>query len=339
MRSFVVALVLAAAPLWAGKELNIYFVDVEGGQATVIVSPSGESMLVDTGWLGYGGRDPQRIAEVAKHAKLKKIDYVLITHFHLDHVGGAFGVTERIPVGTFVDHGPNVETGRQASQLDEDYKRALANSKHLVVKPGDTVPLKGVDIKIVTANGEHISDPLPGAGQPNGFCAAAVKKDPDPSENARSTGFVLTYNSFRFVDLGDLTWNKELELACPRNLIGRVDVYLTTHHGLDQSNATALVHALHPTAAIMNNGAKKGGSPAAWNAIHSSPGLQDLWQIHFAVAGAKATNASDTFIANIDDPCEGKYLRLTVQPDGTYTVYNSRNKYSKTYKTNSSSTD
>jgi beta-lactamase superfamily II metal-dependent hydrolase len=330
---------VAAAPLWAARELNIYFVDVEGGQATVIVSPSGESMVVDTGWLGYGGRDAQRIAAIAKHAKLKKIDYVLITHYHLDHVGGALGLTERIPVGTFLDHGPDTETGRQASQLDEDYKRALANSKHEVVKPGDTIPLKGLDIKVVEANGEHIANPLPGAGQPNAACPAVEKKQPDPSENARSAGFLLTYGSFRFIDLGDLTWNKELELACPNNLIGRVDVYLTTHHGLDQSNAPALVHALHPTVAIMNNGAKKGGSPSAWKVIRSSPGLEDIWQLHFAVAGAKETNAPDTFIANIDDPCQGNYLRVTVQQDGTYTVYNSRNKYSKTYKAGTGSAD
>ncbi len=339
MRLFLLALLAAAAPLWAAKELNIYFVDAEGGQATVIVAPSGESMVVDTGWLGFGGRDAQRIAEIAKHAKLKKIDYVLITHHHLDHVGGAFALSERIPVGTFLDHGANIETGKGATTLNENYAKALANSKHTVVKPGDTIPLKGVDIKFVAANGEHIGDPLAGGGQSNSACAAAEKKDTDPSENARSAGFLLTYGTFRFVDLGDLTWNKELELACPKNLIGPVDVYLTTHHGLDQSNAPALVTALHPKVAIMNNGAKKGGSPSAWKVIRSSPGLEDIWQLHFAVAGAKETNAPDTFIANVDDPCEGKYLRLTVQQDGSYTVYNSRNKYTKTYKAAAGASD
>lgn len=332
MRLFLLALVAAACPLWAAKDLNIYFVDVEGGQATVIVAPSGESMVVDTGWLGYGGRDAQRIAEVAKHAHLKKIDYVLITHYHLDHVGGAFALTERIPVGTFIDHGPDTETGKGPSELDAVYQKALANSKHMVVKPGDSIPLKGVDIKVVEANGEHIAAPLPGAGQPNPACSAATKKEADPTENARSVGFLLTYNSFRFVDLGDLTWNKELGLACPNNLIGHVDVYLATHHGVDLSNSPAIVTALHPTVAIMNNGAKKGGSPSAWKVIRSSPGLKDIWQLHFAVAGAKETNAPDTFIANLDPQCEGKYIQLTVQPDGTYTVYNSRNKFSQTYK-------
>jgi competence protein ComEC len=332
MRLFLLALVWAASPLWAAKDLNVYFVDVEGGQATVIVAPSGESMLVDTGWLGYGGRDAQRIAEVAKHAKLKKIDYVLITHYHLDHVGGALGISERIPVGTFIDHGPDNETGKMASELDANYQKALANSKHMVVKPGDAIPLKGVEIKVVAANGELIASPLPGAGQPNPACAATPRKEADPSENARSVGFVLTYNSFRFVDLGDLTWNKELGLVCPNNLIGRADVYLVTHHGFDQSNSPAMIAALNPRVAVMNNGAKKGGSPSAWKIVRSSPGLEDLWQLHFAVAGAKETNAPDTFIANLDPQCEGKYLHLTVQPDGTFTVYNSRNKFTKTYK-------
>lgn len=336
MRILLVALLAAAAPLWAAKNLEIYFVDVEGGQATVIVAPSGESMLVDTGWRGYGGRDADRIASIAKAAHLKKLDYVLITHYHLDHVGGAFAVTERLPVGTFLDHGPNIETGKEASELNAGYEKALANSQHTVVKPGDTIPLKGVEVRVVAANGEHIAEPLAGAGRDTAGCSAE-RKEADPSENARSTGFLLTYNSFRFLDLGDLTWNKELELACPKNLIGKVDVYLTTHHGLDQSNAPVLVHALEPKVAIMNNGAKKGGSPSAWKAIRSSPGLEDIWQLHFAVAGAKETNAPDTFIANLDEQCEGKYLRLTVEPDGSYTVYNSRNKYKKAYKAGSGS--
>lgn len=327
----MVALLAFGAPLWAAKDLEMYFIDVEGGQATLIVAPSGESMLVDTGWLGYGGRDAQRIAAVAKKAHVKKIDYVLITHYHLDHVGGARHLAERIPVGTFLDHGPNHETDKQAAELDANYKEAIGSSKHEVVKPGDRIPLKGVDVTVVTADGRHITSPLPGAGQPNPACSTSPRKDPDPSENARSAGFVLSFNSFRFVDLGDLTWNKELELVCPNNLLGKVNVYLTTHHGLDQSNSPAIVHALHPTVAIMNNGARKGGTPSAWQVIHSSPGLQDIWQLHFAVAGEKANNAPDTFIANVDEKCEGKYLQLTVQPDGTYTVYNSRNKYTRTY--------
>jgi beta-lactamase superfamily II metal-dependent hydrolase len=337
MRLLFAVLLLTASPIWAAKNLEMYFIDVEGGQATLIVSPSGESLLVDTGWLGYGQRDAKRIADAAKAAKVKRIDYVLITHYHLDHVGGALALTEQIPVGTFVDHGPNTETGKRAGELDEVYRQALANTRHLVVKPGDTIPVKGLDIRVVAANGDHVDAPLARGGDANARCDGAEQKKPDPSENARSVGFLLTFGSFRFINLGDLTWNKELELACPKNLIGPVDIYLTTHHGLDQSNPPELVHALGPQVAIMNNGAKKGGSPSAWKAIRSSPGLEDIWQLHFAIAGAKETNARDTFIANLEEQCAGNYLRVSVLPDGSYTVFNSRNKYSKTYKPRTSS--
>lgn len=335
MRLLILALIAAIAPVQAAKNLEIYFVDVEGGQATVIVGPSGQSMVVDTGWLGYGGRDAERIGEIAKAAKLKKIDYALITHYHLDHVGGAFALSERIPVGMFIDHGPNNETGKQADELNAMYAKALEHSQHRVVKPGDTIPMKGVDITVVQGNGDHIAEALAGAGKPNAACEAAEKKAADPTENARSIGFVLKFGKFRFVDLGDLTWNKELELVCPNNRLGTVDVYLTTHHGLDQSNAPAIVNALHPKVAIMNNGARKGGTPSAWKVIRSSPGLEDLWQLHFAMAGGKDTNSPDTFIANLEQKCEGKYIRLTVEPNGTYTVYNSRNKFEKKYKAGS----
>jgi competence protein ComEC len=331
MRLMLATLVLATAPLWAAKGLEVFFVDVEGGQATLIVTPSGDSMLVDTGWLGYGQRDAQRIAAVARLAKVKKIDYVLITHYHLDHVGGALALTEHIPVGTFIDHGPNTETGKTPSELDANYQKALAGAQHVVVKAGDSIPLKGVDVKVVAANGEVIKDSLTSGGNANPVCSTVEHKQADPSENARSVGFLLTYGPFRFLDLGDLTWNKELELACPNNRIGTVDVLLVTHHGMDLSNSPALVDAVRPKVAIMNNGAKKGGSPSAWKVVRSSPGLEDLWQLHFALAGGKETNSPDSFIANLDPQCEGKYIRLTVQPDGTYTIYNSRNKYEKTY--------
>jgi hypothetical protein len=189
-----------------------------------------------------------------------------------------------------------------------------------------------VEGKIVAANGNLITTPLPGGGADNPLCAAARKKEADPSENARSTGFVLSYgDKFRFIDLGDLTWNKELELVCPKNLLGTVDLYLTTHHGMDISGPEQIVQALHPRVAVMNNGARKGGSPAAWKVVKASPGLEYLWQLHFAGAGGSENNASDVFIANTDEACQGHWLRATVLPSGEFTVYNSRNKYQKTY--------
>lgn len=324
-----IALALTAR---AAKTLELYFIDVEGGQATLIVGPSGESMLVDTGWPGYGARDALRIAAAAKKAHVKKLDYVFITHFHRDHVGGVQGVAERLTVGTYLDHGPNIESDKGAKELNALYEKALQGAKHTVVKAGDKVPMKGVDIRVVESNGDPIATPLAGAGKPNAACAGVPRKEDDPSENARSAGFILSYGSFRFADLGDLTWNKELALACPNDLLGPVSLYLTTHHGLDASNAPPLVAALHPKVAIMNNGARKGGSPEAWKTIRSVPGLEDLWQLHFAVAGGKETNSPDTFLANIDDACEGKWIHVSVQPSGEFTVTNSRNNFSKSYR-------
>jgi competence protein ComEC len=314
-------------------DLRIYFVDVEGGQATLIVAPSGESMLVDAGWPGNNGRDSGRIVAAAKLAGIKQIDYLLVTHHHLDHVGGVPELAAKIPVVTFIDHGPNVETDSAARKLTAAYQKAIENHNHLVVKPGDRVPLKSVDIQIVTANGEAISSALTGGDEENPACAGVKPQAPDPSENARSIGFILSYGKFRFADLGDLTWNKELSLACPKNLLGTVDVYLVTHHGMDISNSPAIVQALHPRVAIMDNGAKKGGSPKAWAVVRSSPGLEDLWQLHYAVAGGKDHNSPEQVIANPDagaDP--GFWITLVAHPDGSFTVTNSRNDYAKTYK-------
>ena len=328
---FFLALCCLALPPVFGRDLEIFFLDVEGGQSTLIVTPSRQSLLVDTGWADFSGRDADRIVAAAKKAGVKRIDYLVVTHHHADHVGGVPNLVERMPVGTFIDHGPTVETGKQAKALYDAYLKAIGSSEHKVAKPGDKIPLKGVDVEIVAAGGEHITTPLAGAGQPNSYCASVQPRADDPSENARSTGFVLTYGKFRFIDLGDLTWNKEMSLVCPNNLLGTVDVYLTTHHGLNQSNNPAIVDALHPRVAIMNNGARKGGSAEAWTTVKHSPGIEDLWQLHFAMAGGKDHNVADAFIANIDEKCQGKYISLTATADGGFEVTNSRNKYKKVY--------
>ncbi len=322
---------LMAAALPAAKTLEVYFVDVEGGQATLIVAPSGQSLLVDAGWPGNDDRDARRIIEAARLAGVKKIDCLLVTHHHTDHVGGVPQLCERFPVTTVVDHGPTTESGKNAATLAEAYAKATGKLKHLVVKPGDPLPLKDLDIKVVIARGERIDAPLPGAGAPNPLCANEKRKAEDPTENARSAGFVLNYGHFRFVDLGDVTWNKELDLMCPDNRLGTVDVYLSTHHGLDLSGPAAIVHALRPRVAVMNNGAKKGGSPSAWRIMRGSPGLEDLWQLHFALAGGRETNSPDTFIANLEAACQGKWLKLSASRDGSFTIVNSRNGYKKNY--------
>ncbi len=258
---------------WAkSKPLQIYSIDVEGGQATLIVTPLHESLLIDTGW--PGGRDADRIVASAKEAGLKQIDYVWITHYHRDHVGGAPALLDRIKVGTFVDHGPNQEDSDVTREDYAAYQKILSRTKHLTLKPGDGLPFKDITVRVLTAAGERITEPLPGAGEANPYCDAESKPTVDTTENARSMGTLITYGKFRLLDLGDLTKDKELELACPNNLIGSVNLFIVTHHGFDQSNTKALVWALHPEVAIMNNGAHKGASPDAWQIVHDAPGLR-----------------------------------------------------------------
>jgi beta-lactamase superfamily II metal-dependent hydrolase len=328
---FTLALAACAASA-ARKSLDVYFIDVEGGQATLYVSPSGQSMLVDAGWPGFNGRDADRIVQAARDAGVKQIDYLVITHYHTDHVGGVPQLAERLPIRTFVDHGPSFESGKNAEGLYASYLEARKKGKHLPVKAGDQIPVKGIEVNVVTAAGDRILAPLAGGGGANALCAAFQPKQEDKSENARSVGNIVAFGKVRLINLGDLTWNKEQDLVCPSNLLGTVDIYLSTHHGLSASGPEVLVHALRPRVAIMNNGAKKGGSPEAWDVIRKSPGLQDIWQLHFALAGGKDHNAPDSFIANTDPNCEGKWIKLSVQQDGTFTVTNSRNGYSKTYK-------
>lgn len=319
---------LIAAP----SELTAYLIDVEGGQSTLFITPSGQSVLIDTGFPGFNGRDADRIAAVAKDAGVKQIDYLLITHYHADHVGGVPAIAARLPIRNFVDHGDTVEHTPAGQKLYDDYLKEVAKGNHIVVKPGDKLPIKGLDWTIVSAAGDLIDKPLPGAGKPNPFCNAFKPKDVDPTENARSTGSVIGFGRFRAVDLGDLTWNKEQVLMCPNNKIGQVDVYIVSHHGQDISGSAALVHALHPKVAIMDNGEKKGGTVEAWDTIHASPGILDIWQLHFSAAGGKDHNTDEKMIANMtSDQDAGNYLKLTAHNDGHFEVTNPRTGYTKKY--------
>ena len=322
---------LASSLAAAEKPLQIFFIDVEGGQATLFVSPSGQSLLVDTGW-GYNAfRDANRIVAAAKLGRVKKIDYLVLTHFHTDHIGGVPQLAQKMQIGTFVDHGENRETSKAAQSLYSEYKTAMGSANHIVAKPGDKIPIKGLDVTAVSSDGNVLSQPFPGAGAANPFCSGVQEKATDPSENARSLGIVVEFGKLRIVDLGDLTWNKELELMCPTNKLGRADIFVVSHHGMDISNSPALVHGLAPRVAIMNNGSKKGGASAACDVVKSSPGLLDFWQLHFANAGGSEHNTSDPFIANVDEADTGFYLKLTGRQDGSFTVFNPRNKFSKDY--------
>jgi competence protein ComEC len=331
LQTLACVLLSIAALAAESKSLQIFFIDVEGGQATLLVTPSGQSLLIDTGWPGFNGRDASRIVAAAKAAGIDRIDYVVITHFHRDHVGGVTQLANQIKIGTFVDHGSNMEDSAVSREDFAAYEKVAADSKRMTVKPGDQIPMKDINVQVLTAAGEHITTPLPGAGQPNPVCASEPEAAADATENARSLGTLITFGKFRFIDLGDLTKKKERDLVCPNNLIGTVDLYLTTHHGVNQSNAKVIVDALHPRVSIMNNGAHKGGSPDAWETIHNSPGLQDLWQLHYAMGSDKAHNVSEMFIANPEENCEGKYIKVTAEANGTFTVLNSRNNFKKTY--------
>jgi beta-lactamase superfamily II metal-dependent hydrolase len=334
----ILPLLLVAAGLPAllaarSKDLEAYFVDVEGGQSTLIVTPSGQSILVDAGWPDNNFRDATRIAAAAKLAKVKKIDYFILTHYHDDHVGGVPQLVQKLPVGTFIDHGPTREHLSKPSQqrMIADYDQAVANAQHLVVKPGDKLPVKGLDVTVVSADGNVLPAALPGAGEKNPACDSTPDKKADPSENARSLGTFWKYGRFRMLDLGDLTWNTEKQLVCPVNLLGKVDVFIVSHHGLAASNSPALVHGIAPRVAIMNNGARKGGSPATYDTLKSSPGIEEIWQLHFSEEGGKEHNPPDSSIANTDEADTGFYLKMTAHEDGSFEVYNPRNKRTRTY--------
>jgi beta-lactamase superfamily II metal-dependent hydrolase len=327
----VILFALVSTPLYAAGTLRIYFIDTEGGQSTLFVSPSGQTMLVDTGNLNPKGRDPGRIAAVAKQAGVEHIDYLLITHYHSDHVGGVPELAKLLPIANFVDHGPEVEKDAKAESLVRDYGEVRDKGHHMVAKPGDRIPVAGIDVQVLTSAGREITSPLPGAGAPNPVCKSTPPHLADPSENAQSIGTLITFGKFRIIDLGDLTWNKELELACPVNKIGTVDVYLSTHHGLDASNCPPIVDALHPRVAIVNNGETKGGAPEALRTIRNSPGIEDVWQLHYSKNATKDENTSEPFIVNVDRDLPISWIELEAHADGQFTVTNSRNGKSKTY--------
>jgi beta-lactamase superfamily II metal-dependent hydrolase len=348
--------VLAAQPR---TTLDIYVIDVEGGNATLFVAPSGESLLIDTGNGGpSAARDAGRIMAAVHDASLSRIDRLITTHYHGDHFGAMSELASRIPIAEFVDHAGNVQPNPATDAfLNDVYPALYAKSKHTVVNPGDRLDLRGIDVRIVASAGEPIREAVPGAGQPNPLCAAHQPKDADPSENAQSVGSHFTFGRFRALHLGDLTWNKEFALACPRNLLGTVDLFVVTHHGQPVSNAPVLVHALAPRVAVMNNGTRKGGQPDAMKVLFSSPGLEDLWQLHFSLLSGQEYTVPGAFIANgVDEqpaslpiepiaaPAPGAgatpppvhngpafWLKVAARDDGSFTVTNARNGFSKNY--------
>jgi competence protein ComEC len=343
----LIAIALAAscanAQAQTRKGMDVYFIDVEGGQSTLIVSPSGQSLLVDTGWPGT--RDADRIMGVARQAGITQIDYLVLTHYHVDHTGGVVELASRIPIIHFVDHGPTYDPLVNVPEYYAGYLTVRGKGQHLRARPGDMIPIDGINVRVVSASAETIADPLAGAGAPNPSCSDFQARDEvkDPmvgGENKNSVGMVISLGTFRMADFGDLTWNKEHDLACPNNLVGPVDFYLVSHHGKETSSLPMLVHAMHPRAAVMNNGANKGAELPTFETLKTSPGFQDLWQLHYAV-DAGDYNAPEKFIANLTVggtkdsgvPDEGtpNFIKMTAMPDGSFTLTNSRNAFHKEY--------
>jgi competence protein ComEC len=313
------------------KPLQIYFIDVEGGQATLFVTPEGQSLLIDTGWPGNNFRDADRIVAAAKDAGISKLDYVLITHYHDDHVGGAPQLAQRIPIGTFIDHGENREPASQ--KLYDAYKALLDSGKyqHIIAKPGDVLPIQGIHAEVITSDGAVIQTPLAGAGQSNPYCANSPSPPVDTTENPRSLGVLITFGQLCLLDLGDLTADKERELMCPINRIGKIDIYVASHHGFNQSGSTVLVHAIAPRVAIVDNGATKGGSPQALDDIRNSPGIEGIWQLHYSKEADTPHNTSFRHIVNLQGTDAGNYLSITSESDGAVTIFNPRTKKTEHY--------
>jgi competence protein ComEC len=323
--------------------LEIYFIDVEGGQSTLIVTPGGQSLLVDTGFPGSGtmlspsgdprqARDAQRILAAAQNASLKAIDYLLITHFHPDHDGAVPELARLIPIRTFIDHGsvsPDEEQSVPGTMAAFDaYATVRAQGRHVEAKPGDRLPLGGVHAVIVSSAGSTIAKPVAGAGAPNPACDPLARLT-QAGENPRSTGFLLQFGRFRFVDLGDLSGGPLSRLFCPNDLLGAADLYLLPHHGGADVSDPAMLGAVRPRVAIVNNGATKGGAPEMFASLHRARGIEDVWQLHRSENGG-ALNFADDRIANLDQSTS-YWIKVVARKDGSFVVTNARTGASKRY--------
>ena len=337
-----VLLMLATAARATPGTLDIYFIDVEGGQSTLMVTPSRQSLLIDTGWAGNGpgtkagdpqqSRDAKRILAAAKDAGLQQIDYLLITHFHPDHDGGVVELAQLIPIRHFIDHATLPAEAQKDTGTREAFEAYMAirnKAPHLEPHPGDRLPLKEVEAVIVSSAGSTLTKPLPGAGEVNGVCRPEAPAARDPIENPRSTGFLATFGRFRFLDLGDLTGQPLYDLACPKSIVGPVDIYLVAHHGGPDAADPATFAAFKPRVAVMNNGLKKGGSRETYETLHHVTGLEDVWQLHASEA-AGDENFPSARIANPDEST-AYWVKVTAKEDGSFHIINARTGESKAY--------
>jgi competence protein ComEC len=333
------------------RALDIYYVDVEGGAATLIVTPAGESILVDAGWPGFDGRDAKRIEQAMKTAGITAIDHLIMTHYHTDHYGGIPELAKRVKVNRFYDHGPmsSLEEDKDFAQKYAAYQ-GVTKGQSITLKPGSTIKLKQATgappllLQCLAARAEVISrnemtgssNAANSANPANPECSNATSKPEDRSDNARSIVFLLRYGTFDFLDTGDLAWNIEEKLVCPQNLLGEIDLYQVAHHGTNTSNNPVMLRSIKPAVAIMNNGPRKGGHPDTFKSLRELPSLRDLWQVHRNVASSAEQNAAEEFIANLEEQNDSAHMiRVSVDvAKKTFTVTNDRNGKSKSYQYN-----
>jgi len=338
-----------AQPAAASKNLEMYWIDVEGGAATLIVAPSGQSLLIDTGW-AVGDRDAKRIYAAAQQAGLKQIDHFVLSHYHADHAGGLAALSKMIPIGRFYGRGDDIEKENQ--QWLDSFVTA-SKGRRTVVKAGDTIPIAGLEALVVASDGKFLDRPVKG-GRPNPLCATAEEKAPAGPENQRMVGILLTSGKFKFLALLDLDWQKEMELVCPINKLGQVTLYQTSRHGsFDDAGSPAMLGAIRPQVVVMNNGPRKGmgqtdatksNNPpgktvAAYDRntylrLASTPGVEGVWQSHLSLLDPDPQhNTAENMIANLEETadCKGNWIKASIAPDGKFTVTNGRNGFSKSY--------